>query len=124
MTRSRIASRIPILFNLTMACGVCADAGARLQTVQGLKSIPGIGDYTAGAIASIAFGQRVPLVDGNVVRVLARLRMLSLDPKAQAAVKQQWDLAGTLVRQSRDPASLNQAYPFAKVNLDIAACGV
>lgn len=107
-----------------MVCGLCAGAGARLQTVQGLKSIPGIGDYTAGAIASIAFSQRVPLVDGNVVRLLARLRMLSRDPKAQAAVKQQWELAGTLVRQAPDPASLNQAYPFTKVNLDIAACGL
>lgn len=38
-----------------------------------LISLPGIGDYTAGAISSIAYGQRVPAVDGNVLRVLARL---------------------------------------------------
>ena len=38
-----------------------------------LRTLPGIGDYTAGAIASIAFGERVPAVDGNVLRVLARL---------------------------------------------------
>ena len=38
------------------------------STVDALKSIPGIGDYTAGAIASIAFGKKEPLVDGNVVR--------------------------------------------------------
>lgn len=41
--------------------------------VQLLKKLPGIGDYTAGAIASIAFGQRVSAVDGNVLRVVSRL---------------------------------------------------
>lgn len=38
-----------------------------------LRTLPGIGDYTAGAIASIAFGEAVPAVDGNVLRVMARL---------------------------------------------------
>ena len=38
-----------------------------------IRSLPGIGEYTAGAIASIAFGQPVPAVDGNVLRVLSRL---------------------------------------------------
>ncbi|MHB1651112.1 MAG: A/G-specific adenine glycosylase [Desulfitobacteriaceae bacterium] len=38
-----------------------------------LRQIPGVGEYTAGAIASIAFGQRVTAIDGNVKRVLARL---------------------------------------------------
>lgn len=38
-----------------------------------LKRLPGVGEYTAGAVASIAFGERVPAVDGNVRRVLARL---------------------------------------------------
>ncbi len=40
---------------------------------EALRALPGIGDYTAGAIASIAFGIRVPAIDGNVLRVLARL---------------------------------------------------
>ena len=39
-----------------------------------LRKLPGIGDYTAGAVASIAFGKREPAVDGNVLRVWARLR--------------------------------------------------
>ena len=39
-----------------------------------IRSLPGIGDYTAGAISSIAFGAPAPAVDGNVLRVLARLR--------------------------------------------------
>ena len=43
------------------------------QDYQALLSLPGIGAYTAGAIASIAFGIQVPAVDGNVLRVLSRL---------------------------------------------------
>ena len=44
-----------------------------------LKTLPGIGDYTAGAIASIAFGQAEPAVDGNVLRVVSRLLEISED---------------------------------------------
>src|SRR5881396_1589903 len=40
---------------------------------EALASLPGMGPYTAGAVASIAFGAAVPAVDGNVIRVLARL---------------------------------------------------
>src|SRR5438046_2040566 len=48
--------------------------GGRLpRDVDDLQAIPGIGRYTAGAIASIAYRQREPIVDGNVARVLARL---------------------------------------------------
>lgn len=39
-----------------------------------IRALPGVGDYTAGAVCSIAFGQAVPAVDGNVLRVYARLR--------------------------------------------------
>ena len=42
---------------------------------ESLLELPGIGSYTAGAIASIAYGKAVPAVDGNVLRVLSRLRM-------------------------------------------------
>jgi len=48
-------------------------AGEVPSAVKALASLPGIGAYTAGAIASIAFGERVPAVDGNVLRVIARL---------------------------------------------------
>ena len=44
------------------------------QTKKELLTLPGIGDYTAGAIASICFNEPVPAVDGNVLRVLARLQ--------------------------------------------------
>ena len=43
------------------------------DSYEGLRKLAGIGDYTAGAILSIAFGQAVPAVDGNVLRVAARL---------------------------------------------------
>ena len=46
------------------------------ETVAELKTIDGIGPYTAGAISSIAFNKVEPLVDGNVIRVLSRLYAL------------------------------------------------
>lgn len=49
------------------------------RTYEELTALPGIGDYTAGAIASIAFSQRVPAVDGNVLRVAARITGSRLD---------------------------------------------
>ena len=53
---------------------IVREHGGRLPaSVEDLKSLPGIGDYTAGAIASIAFGLAEPAVDGNVLRVMARL---------------------------------------------------
>jgi len=50
-----------------------------------LRTIPGIGRYTAGAIASMVFGKRAPLVDGNVARVLLRLEGRELAPPDGAA---------------------------------------
>jgi A/G-specific adenine glycosylase len=53
---------------------VMEEHGGRLPAdIGALRALPGIGDYTAGAIASIAFGLPEPAVDGNVLRVLSRL---------------------------------------------------
>lgn len=60
------------------------------KTAKELQDIPGIGKYTAGAIASIAFGEVTPLVDGNVIRVLSRLRSIGADPKNSSIVKLHW----------------------------------
>ena len=49
------------------------------ETVEGLKALPGIGDYTAAAIAAIAFDRRATVLDGNVERVISRLRQVE-DP--------------------------------------------
>ncbi len=58
--------------------------GGRLpSTVEELKKLPGIGAYTAGAIASIAFGQPSPAVDGNVLRVISRLIASDMDIAAE-----------------------------------------
>ena len=57
------------------------------RTAAELKKLPGIGDYTAGAIASIACGQPEPAVDGNVLRVLSRLLASEADVLSPAAKK-------------------------------------
>lgn len=61
--------------NLQKAAGILCDryGGELPADYDALRALPGIGDYTAGAIASIAFGIPVPAVDGNVLRVFARL---------------------------------------------------
>ncbi len=64
---------------------------------EALRSLPGVGDYTAGAIASIAFQLPVPAVDGNVLRVISRVlarRDNILDPKVKR--RMEGELAGVL----------------------------
>jgi A/G-specific adenine glycosylase len=76
-----------------------------------LVGLPGIGRYTAGAIASIAHGVRTPLVDGNVVRVLARVYAVEGNAKAGPALARLWTLAGAIVDGLADddaPGDLNQ----------------
>ena len=73
------------------------------QDSRSLKTLPGIGEYSAGAIASIAYGEVVPAVDGNVRRVLSRLFDL-VDP-ADASLRKR---AGELVDPDR-PGDWNQA---------------
>lgn len=70
-------------------------------TVDELLTLPGIGRYTAGAIASIAFKQDAPVVDGNVTRVLCRYFNLRGDPKQSATQKQLWQLAEALLPSGR-----------------------
>ncbi len=78
------------------------------ETAEALQKLPGIGRYTAGAIASIAFGEHVPVLDGNVIRVFARLTNLEADV-TQPAVKQQlWKLAEEWLSPER-PGDYNQA---------------
>ena len=72
------------------------------------RRLSGIGRYTAGAVASIAFEREEPLVDGNVVRVFARLEDIREDTGEKAVVERLWSLASELVRGPR-PGDLNQA---------------
>jgi A/G-specific adenine glycosylase len=73
-----------------------------------LREISGIGPYTAGAIASIAFGAREPLVDGNVARVLARIFGMTCDVRSPAGARQMWALAKELVPE-KDPGRYNES---------------
>src|SRR5664279_3638998 len=86
-------------------------AGELPQRASELRSVPGIGPYTAGAIASIAFGERAPLVDGNVARVLARVAGIEHDIKSTAGQRALWERAGALVAalpEGAAPGDLNQ----------------
>lgn len=70
--------------------------------------LPGVGRYTAAAVASIAFGEPVAVVDGNVKRVIDRIVNHKAADSAPANEKQYWEIAGQLLdRQS--PGDFNQA---------------
>ena len=91
------------------AQGVLADHdGAFPRGIAGLLSLPGIGRYTAGAVASFAWNLPAPLVDGNVARVFTRLFACD-DPIDQPAVQQQlWAWAETLLSRTK-PRLYNSA---------------
>ena len=75
---------------------------------EALKGLPGIGNYTAGAVASIAFCIPVPAVDGNVLRVMARLREDGEDILKQS-VKNRVEAELTEIMPAEDPGAFNQA---------------
>jgi len=77
-------------------------AGEFPKTAEEWRSLPGIGRYTAAAIASIAFGEAVAVVDGNVERALQRITGEAI------SVEQVWELAESLLDRKR-PGDFNQA---------------
>lgn len=83
-------------------------AGRLPREPRELRALPGIGRYTAAAIASIAFGEPHELVDGNVARVIARLRALRGDPRSAKTSGMLWKAAGELLDRDR-PGDWNQA---------------
>lgn len=84
--------------------GVVPDSAAAL-----LK-LPGVGRYTAGAIASIAYNRPEPIVDGNVARVLARVFAIDLPTNEPAAVRVLWQIAKQLVSAAKgNEGHFNQA---------------
>jgi A/G-specific adenine glycosylase len=66
--------------------------GVMPSTAKELKKLPGIGPYTACAVASIVFGEPVALVDGNVKRVLSRLTAMAVDPKEKRVDDYFWSV--------------------------------
>lgn len=91
------------------AKAIVRDHGGRIPSdAATLASLPGIGPYTAGAVASIAFGEAVPAVDGNATRVLARLFRVDVDVGTAAGRTRIQELAQALVPTER-PGAFNQA---------------
>ena len=96
--------------NLRRAAQIVAEqyGGAFPRTYEELTALPGIGDYTAGAILSIAFGEPVPAVDGNVLRVAARVggcRLDILDQKNRRQFRRWMEAA----MPQEAPGAFNQA---------------
>jgi len=77
-------------------------------TVEGLVSLPGIGRYTAGAVGSIAFHLKVPVLDGNVRRVLCRIFAIREDPGRAVVQERLWKIAAELL-PDQNAGDFNQA---------------
>lgn len=82
--------------------------GAFPRTREDLLRLKGIGEYTAGAIASLAFGRAEPILDGNLVRVFSRLYGLSFLPDAAEGRRTYWDLSRAWA-QAGDPGFVNES---------------
>jgi len=85
--------------------------GAVPDDVEALRALPGVGRYTAGAIASLAFGQAAPIVDGNVARVLLRIEGRNGAADERKTMDWAWRRAEALVREADrtgDAAAFNE----------------
>jgi len=93
--------------NLHRAAGILvALNGAEVpRTVEALAALPGIGRSTAGAIAAIAFGADVPILDANARRVVARLFAVEGDPRSGRVGKVLWERSASLVRMGKGRAT-------------------
>ncbi len=76
---------------------------------EALLALPGVGRYTAGAIASIAFGARAPIVDGNVTRVFQRLAAREGSASDPAIAAWAWGEAGRFAAAAHAPGTSNEA---------------
>ena len=96
--------------SLHHAAGIIKDELGNVipHTAAALRKLPGIGAYTSAAIASIAFGEPIAVVDGNVIRVLSRLYDLSDDVTRAATKNKIARLAQELLNNER-PGDFNQA---------------
>ena len=94
--------------NLHTAAQQVVELGGFPQTFKELKSLKGVGDYTAADIASIAFGEPVAVVDGNVYRVLSRYYGISTPIDSTEGKKEFQTLAQSLL-PTNEPADYNEA---------------
>lgn len=98
------------VLNLHRAAKLLAQDGRSVpNTAVELRELPGIGDYTSAAIASIATGEPIAAVDGNVARVVARLFALRADVLSSTGKKQAQAAANVLLARKR-PGDFNQAW--------------
>ncbi len=101
--------------NLLKCAREVAARGGFPETEAGLRTLPGVGPYTAGAIAALAFGERTPAVDGNAERVFARL----------LAIKEDWPAAKkriALLARELVPADRPGAFAEALMDLGATVC--
>jgi len=94
--------------NLHRAARRIIENGAFPQDYEAIRELPGVGTYTAAAVASIAFGGKHAVVDGNVMRVIARFSGDAADIGASATKIRFEKIASTLL-DLRDPGRFNQA---------------
>jgi A/G-specific adenine glycosylase len=99
---------------------VAERAGIMPDTSVGLRTLPGVGEYTSAAIASIVFGESIAAIDGNVERVL--LRVTGREEEASAAARNRIrDLAGALVPQKRLGDETNAAGDHNQAMMELGA---
>jgi len=79
------------------------------SNVDQLLKLPGVGQYTAGAISSIAYDRRAALVDGNVIRVFSRLRAIKKPANSPHLQKFCWEIAHEFIKDCEKPAEWNQS---------------
>jgi A/G-specific adenine glycosylase len=101
--------------NLQMAAQTIDEkhGGKFPECFEEILALQGIGRYTAGAICSIAFNQPTPILDGNVIRVLARVFGISENPKLPQANARLWTLAQSLVYEAAKANPLQHRPAFA-----------
>jgi A/G-specific adenine glycosylase len=97
--------------NLHQAAGVIVErfSGRVPETMDGLMALPGVGSYTAAAILSIAFGEAVAAVDGNIRRIICRLFAIAEAPEEPAVQERIAAYARSLVPTDGQAGSFNQA---------------
>jgi A/G-specific adenine glycosylase len=94
--------------NLLRAARKIAAAANFPSSYEAIRALPGIGDYTAAAIASIAFGQPHAVLDGNVMRVVARVENDAADIRSSGTRARFREIAQSWLDR-RDPGAFNQA---------------
>ena len=89
---------------------VASEFGGQLpRTRAELLSLPGIGEYTAGAILSLAFGQHEPILDGNAKRVISRLWDIDARIDLRTTGSRLWELSRKMVEAASAPGAMNEA---------------